>query len=152
MKRAAKPAKKSAAKPAKKPTAKPTAKPAKKPATKSKTPPESKQAASIGRGHKLCPDCEVTVGARTKTCQCGYSFTLKVEGGEECKGMLIQMLSKVRGGMDLVQIAVARKERPHHGCDKIQCQLDNKQLQALLTLLVKEGELKKEGKKYKVIK
>lgn len=105
---------------------------------------------SVGRGHKLCPSCTTIVGARTKTCKCGHDFSPKVEGWDSCKSNMIRILSKTRSGMDLIEIAVTRKSKPHQGCLKDKCRMDNKQLQLLLAELVKEGKVKKDGKKYKV--
>jgi hypothetical protein len=107
---------------------------------------------TIGKGFKLCPGCDTKVGARSKTCQCGHEFSPKIEGWDNCKNIMLRMLGQARGGMDLLEIAVARKSKPHDGCLTDKCQLSNKQLQILLAELVKEGKVKKDGNKYKVIK
>jgi hypothetical protein len=107
---------------------------------------------TIGKGRKVCPDCTAKVGARSKVCQCGHEFSPKVEGWDCCKNNMIRILNKAHIGMDLVEIAVLRKTKPHPGCSTDKCRLNNKQLQTLLNELIKEGKVQKDGKKYKVIK
>jgi len=64
---------------------------------------------------------------------------------------MLQFLRAMRGA-DLVEIAKARVKKTHPGCPHEECCRDNKQIQSLLTDLVKEGKTVKDGRKYKVVK
>jgi len=107
------------------------------------------QDSCIGRGHKVCPGCHQNVGARTKKCKCGHEFSPKVKGWDVCKTTMLALIQAKRGGYTLAELATTRVKNLHDGCLLKECSMDNKQLQQLVTELVKSSAVVKDGKKYK---
>ena len=102
-------------------------------------------------GYKACPACEKYVGVRTRQCECGQEFMPKIDSWKNCARVMLALLRGCRQGYTLVEIATRRLTKTHSGCPTAKCKLTNKQLQQLLMELVKNGQVKKEGMKYKSV-